>query len=120
MRTIALGWYNLSETRELLEPEGVVSELMGLVFRIKRFFDANALVVGATTALLVALVLLLSWRLREREMATLFKIGCARGVMAGLQAVEILMLLAISVGLALAGALAAVQAAPWFFTALAT
>jgi hypothetical protein len=30
------------------------------------------------------------------------------------------MLLAISVGLALAGAFAAVQAAPWFFTALAT
>jgi putative ABC transport system permease protein len=119
MRTIALGWYNLSETRELLEPEGVVSELMGLVFRIKRFFDANAIVVGATTALLVALVLLLSWRLREREMATLFKIGCARGIMAGLQAVEILMLLAISVGLALAGALAAIYAAPWFFTALA-
>jgi putative ABC transport system permease protein len=120
MRTIALGWYNLSETRELLEPEGVVSELMGLVFRIKRFFDANAIVVGATTALLVALVLLLSYRLREREMATLFKIGCARGVMAGLQAVEILMLLAISVGLALAGAFAAIHAAPWFFTALAT
>jgi putative ABC transport system permease protein len=120
MRTIALGWYNLSETRELLEPQVVVSELMGLVFRIKRFFDANAIVVGATTALLVALVLLLSWRLREREMATLFKIGCARGVMAGLQVVEILMLLAVSVGLALAGALAAVQAAPWFFTALAT
>jgi putative ABC transport system permease protein len=120
MRTIALGWYNLSETRELLEPESVVSELMGLVFRIKRFFDANALVVGATTALLVALVLLLSWRLREREMATLFKIGCARGVMVGLQAVEILMLLAISVGLALAGAVAAVQAAPWFFTVLAS
>jgi putative ABC transport system permease protein len=120
MRTIALGWYNLSETRELLEPQVVVSELMGLVFRIKRFFDANAIVVGATTALLVALVLLLSWRLREREMATLFKIGCARGVMAGLQAVEILMLLAISVGLALAGAVAAVQAAPWFFTVLAS
>jgi putative ABC transport system permease protein len=120
MRTIALGWYNLSETRELLEPQVVVSELMGLVFRIKRFFDANAIVVGATTALLVALVLLLSWRLREREMATLFKIGCARGIMAGLQAIEILMLLAISVGLALAGAVAAVQAAPWFFTVLAS
>jgi putative ABC transport system permease protein len=120
MRTIALGWYNLSETRELLEPSSVVSELMGLVFRIKRFFDANAIVVGATTALLVALVLLLSYRLREREMATLFKIGCARGVMAGLQAVEILMLLAISVALALAGAFAAIYASPWFFTALAT
>jgi putative ABC transport system permease protein len=120
MRTIALGWYNLSETRELLEPTSVVSELMGLVFRIKRFFDANALIVGTTTALLVALVLLLSYRLREREMATLFKIGCARGVMAGLQAAEISMLLVISIGLALAGAFAAIYAASWFFTALAS
>lgn len=120
MRTIALGWYNLSETRQLLQPTEVVAELMGLVFQIKRFFDANAIVVALTTALLVALVLLLSYRLREREMATLFKIGCARGVMIGLQACEILILLLAGMGLALLGAWASVYAAPWVFAALST
>lgn len=116
MRTIALGWYRLQETRQLLEPTEVVRELMGLVFEIKRFFDANAIVVGVTTALLVALVLLLSYRLREREMATLVKIGCARATIAWLQASEILMLLGVSVALALLGAWASVHLAPWFLS----
>lgn len=118
MRTIALGWYRLHDTRQLLEPAEVVRELMGLVFEIKRFFDANAIVVGATTALLVALVLLLSYRLRRREMATLVKIGCARSTIVMLQASELVLLLAISTGLALLGAWASVHLAPWFFTSL--
>lgn len=117
-RTIALGWYNLHETRQLLEPAAVVEELMGLVFEIKRFFDANFVVVGATTALLVALVLLLSYRLRREEMATLAKIGCPRGTAVWLQASELLVLLGVSAVLAGLGSALALRAAPWFFEAL--
>jgi putative ABC transport system permease protein len=119
-RTMALGWYNLSETRQLLVPAEVVRELMGLVFQVKRFFDANAIVVGATTGLLVALVLLLSYRLRRPEMATLAKIGAGRGAMVALQAAEIAMLLAASVAIALLGTWLSVHAAPLVFTTLPT
>lgn len=117
-RTIALGWYNLHETRQLLEPAAVVEELMGLVFEIKRFFDANFVIVTATTGLLVTLVLLLSYRLRREEMATLAKIGCPRGTAIWLQASELLVLLGASALLAGLGSALALHAAPWFLAAL--
>ena len=62
---------------------------MGIVFRIKRFFDANFALVTMTTALFIALVVMLSLRLRKREMETLRRIGCARGTAFWLQAWEI-------------------------------
>jgi hypothetical protein len=46
-----------------------------LVFRIKRFFDANAALVGVATGLFLLLVVLLSVRLRRPEMETLFRLG---------------------------------------------
>ena len=118
MRTIAGGWYNVRETRELLVPEEVIGELLGLVFQVRRFFDANFVVVGLTTGLLVGLVLLLSHRLRRAEFLTLHKIGCARATVFWLEAVELAMLLGASVALALAGSLLFVHAAPWLFRAL--
>ena len=64
---------------QLLVPKQVVAETLDLVFRVKRFFDAQALLVGVATTLLLALVVLLSLRLRRGEMETMFKIGCAQG-----------------------------------------
>jgi putative ABC transport system permease protein len=81
-------------TVQLLVPQQVVAETLDLVFRVKRFFDAQALLVGAAMGLLLALVVLLSLRLRRGEMETMFKIGCARRMMFWLQATEILIVLA--------------------------
>jgi zinc transport system substrate-binding protein len=90
-------------TVQLLVPQDVVKETLDLVFRVKRFFDAQSLLVGAAMALLLALVVLLSIRLRRGEMETMFKIGCARWTMFCLLATEILLVLtagaAIAVGL---------------------
>ncbi len=88
---------------QLLVPKAVLAETLDLVFRVKRFFDAQALLVGVAMALLLSLVVLLSLRLRRGEMETMFKIGCARMTIVWLLATEIVIVvvigLAIAVGL---------------------
>ena len=104
--TLLRGRYQGPEaTVQILVPSSVVEELLGLVFRIKRYFDANAALVGVATALFVLLVVLLSLRLRRPEMETLFRLGCARGLIARLVAAELAAVGAVSLVLALAGAL---------------
>ena len=80
-------------TVQLLAPKDVVRETLDLVFRVKQFFDAQSLLVGVATGLLLALVVLLSLRLRRGEMETMFKIGCGRRMVFWLQATEILIVL---------------------------
>ena len=58
-------------TVQILAARGVVEELLGLVFRIKRFFDASAALVGVAMGLFLLLVVVLSLRLRRPEMETL-------------------------------------------------
>ena len=103
--TLLRGRYQGPEaTVQILVARSVVEELLGLVFRIKRFFDANAALVGVATGLFLLLVVLLSLRLRRPEMETLFRLGCARGLIAKLVGAELLVIGAVSLGLALAGA----------------
>jgi len=88
---LLLGRYQREDAAaQMSEPLTVVEELMGLVFRVKRFFTANAVLVAISTALLLMLVILLSIRLRKGEMETMFKIGCGRGTMASLIVAELL------------------------------
>jgi putative ABC transport system permease protein len=93
--------YHVRAGEQLLVPSAVISELMRIVFRIKRFFDANFALVSLSTVLFLALVILLSLRLRQREMATMFRIGCARLTVLRLQAAETLIILLVSASLAL-------------------
>jgi ABC-type Zn uptake system ZnuABC Zn-binding protein ZnuA len=99
--TILRGRYeDPNTTVQLLAPKQVIAETLDLVFRVKRFFDAQALLVGAAMALLLALVVLLSLRLRRGEMETMFKIGCARWMAFGMQAAEIAVVLVAGVAIA--------------------
>lgn len=78
--TLLAGKYlSPGETMQILRPTTVVDELLGLIFRVKRFFDMQSGFLAVATAILLGLVMTLSARLRAREMETLFKIGCARG-----------------------------------------
>lgn len=97
---------------QMLVPVSVVEDLLGMVFRVKRFFDANMAVVSVSTALFLALVVLLSLRLRRREMEVLFMMGCSRGLMVRLQTAELACLGAASALLSLGAALAAVRLLP--------
>ena len=102
-RTLLLGRYNSDAAEaQILQSSDVVEEMLGLVFKVKRFFDLNYALVAASTGLFLTLTVLLSLRLRRREMQTLFQLGCSRGTVFWLQASELLIIFAISLALALA------------------
>ena len=84
---------------QLIRPPSVIQQLMGLVFQVKRFFDVNAVLVALATLLLLGLVILLSVRLREREMQTMFRMGCSRGTMAWVQITELAFVFAAAISL---------------------
>ncbi len=75
---------------QLVRPAEVIQDLMSMVFRVKQFFDVNALLVALSTVLLLILVVLLSTRLRAEEMATMFKLGCSRSTIFLLQVGELI------------------------------
>ena len=88
--TILQGQYTSADSDfQFVRPAIVVRELISVMFRIKRFFDANATLIGVSTLLLLLLVMLLSAKLRSAEMETLFKIGCGRGTVLWLQIGEL-------------------------------
>ncbi len=62
---------------QLVRPDVVIRDLMGVVFQIQKFFAALMVLVGFTTLLLLGLVISLSLRLRQREMHTFFVMGCS-------------------------------------------
>jgi putative ABC transport system permease protein len=103
-RTILRARLEADRGTQPLDPEDTLDELMGIVFRIKRFFDLNLGLVSAATVLFLALVVLLTLRIRQREIDTLLKIGCSRMTVIRIQAFELAMVLAM--GLILAAALA--------------
>ena len=98
--TILKGRYRLSETAQVLEPVQVVDELLGTVFQVKAFFDANVALVSVATAMSLGLVVLLTLRVRRREFETLARIGCARSTVVRIVATEWLLMLAAGVALA--------------------
>ncbi len=88
--TILIGRYrDANSDQQLVVPADVINDLMGLVFRVKRFFDVNAILIAVSTILLLVLIMLLSMKLREREMQTMFKMGASRNTMALLQIGEL-------------------------------
>ena len=99
--TILKGHYGTSETRQLVVPLEVVGDLLAIVFKVKRFFDASFGLVMIMTVLFLILVMTLTWKLRQRERETLTRIGCARLTLVGLQVSELCLLLVGALALAL-------------------
>jgi putative ABC transport system permease protein len=110
--TLLRGKYSIDEKLQMLVPEEVVGELLGVVFRVKRFFDASFSLVLLAAALFLTLIVLLSLRLRRNERETLFRIGCSRGTIAFMQAAEIGVIALGALLLAGAGTAALVAFAP--------
>ncbi len=91
--TILRGRYISSdETNQIVKPEDVIDGLLQNIFRIKNVLDAVIVVVGMTTVLAIILVFALSLRLRQREIQTIFKLGCSRMTIARLLASEIIII----------------------------
>jgi putative ABC transport system permease protein len=85
-----------NQNQQIEVPGKVVGELLDTIFRIKSILDAVILVVGIATLLALALVFALSLRLRQREVQTIFKLGCSRATIARLMTAEIAIILLMS------------------------
>ena len=91
--TILRGRYlSKEETQQIVQPEEVIDGLLQNIFRIKNVLDAVISVVALATVLAMVLVFALSLRLRQREIQTIFKLGCSRMTITRLVAAEILLI----------------------------
>ena len=77
------------ETRQIVKPADVIDGLLQNIFRIKNVLDAVISVVALSTILAIILVFALSLRLRQREIQTIFKLGCRRATIARILTAEI-------------------------------
>ena len=101
--TILRGRYlSKEESQQIAKPEEVIDGLLQNIFRIKNVLDAVISVVALATILAVFLVFALSLRLRQKEIQTIFKLGCSRMTIVRLVAAEILLIVFVS-GLACGG-----------------
>lgn len=92
--TLLQGRYlSADETQQVIRPAEVIDGLLQNIFRIKNVLDAVVAVVALATVLAVILVFALSLRLRQREVETIFKIGCSRMTTARLLSAEIAIIL---------------------------
>jgi putative ABC transport system permease protein len=99
--TILLGRYQAHpENMQLIQPRHVVQELILSILRIKSTLDAIVATVSVSTLMTVALVFLLSIRLREKEIKTIFRLGCSRMAISGFIIAEINIIIVSSVALA--------------------
>ncbi len=95
--TILRGRYlGEEESNQIIRPSEVVDTLLENIFRIKNVLDAVIVVVGFGTFIAIILVFALSLRLRQREIETVFRIGCRRMTIARLMAAEIFIILVVS------------------------
>ena len=85
-----------AETQQILRPEEVIAGLLQNIFRIKNVLDAVVSVVALATIMAIVLVFALSLRLRQREIETIFKMGCSRLTIAKLLTAEILIIVIFS------------------------
>ena len=77
------------ETHQIVRPQEIIDGLLQNIFRIKNVLDAVISVVALATILAIVLVFALSLRLRQREIQTIFKLGCRRATVVRLISAEI-------------------------------
>ncbi|MBL1216518.1 MAG: ABC transporter permease [Planctomycetes bacterium] len=110
--TILKGKVNQKRLYQMVIPSEVISDLMAFVFRIQALFDSLSVILGLSTMMLIVLVMLLSARIRSREFMTLNRIGCSRFTVLKLYAMELGLILFLSVILAVGAATGTAKALP--------
>ena len=110
--TLLKARYKVARDARMVVPAEVVDELLALVVKVQRLFDANFALVLVSTLLFLVLVVLLSLRIRKPEREILSRIGCSRMTVFWMQAAELGMIVAASAVLAGALAVVAVLVAP--------
>ncbi len=90
------------ERLQIVRPDLVVDTLIDTVFVVQRFVVAALAIVALATLATAALVVMLSLRLRRREIETMVRIGGARSTIGSILALEICSVVAAAVTLAAA------------------
>lgn len=90
------GRYLDHDSHQVVRPVDVVDGLLENIFRIKTVIDGVIVIVGLATLLTMVLVFILSLRIRQGEMDTIFRMGCSRMTMARLLLAEIMIIVAAS------------------------
>lgn len=103
--TILMGRYlSKEESLQIIKPRDVIAGLMETIFRFKNILDAVIMMVGLATLLAIILVFALSFRLRQAEIQTIFRLGCQKMTMGFIFGAEIVIIIILS-GLFCAGLL---------------
>jgi putative ABC transport system permease protein len=88
--TLLRGRYLESEdSQQIIQPSDVIDGLLQNIFRIRNVLDAVIGLVGFATFLAIILVFTLSLRLRQREIQTIFKLGCRKATIGWMMMAEI-------------------------------
>ena len=78
---------------QLVEPASVIQGLVDRIFRIKSLLDTVTAIIAVAALAAIGLAVFLSYRLREREIATAVKLGARRGMVLRLLSAETVTLL---------------------------
>jgi len=90
--TITRARANVSPNLQMVSASEVIVELMSYVFRVRTLLDGLFALMATCTGLLVALIALLTARIREKEFQTLHRLGCGRSLAAQMLGAELLMI----------------------------
>lgn len=95
--TILQGRYlNADNPYQIVRPTEVIDALLANIFKVRTVLDGIIVLVGFTTLLALVLVFSLSFRLREKEIETIFKLGASRATVACLLGAEISIIIVLS------------------------
>jgi len=96
-QALLMGRYlSKGENSQILIPKKVIKKLLDNIFKFKRFFEGMFLFVGVALILLFSLVIILSLRLRNREIQTMFKLGSSKLKIVEVVSFELIMLIIFS------------------------
>ena len=84
------------DAQQIILPGEVIDGLLQNIFRIRNVLDAVIALVGLATVLAIILVFTLSLRLRQREIQTIFKLGCRKAMIGRMLLAEIVIILLVS------------------------
>jgi len=90
------------QTTQIVQPLETLRGLLQNIFRVGVLFDAVLALVGGAALLALGLVFALSLRLRQKEIQTIFLLGCSRLTVARLVGAEIVLIVAASASVCLA------------------
>jgi putative ABC transport system permease protein len=99
--TLLRGRFEAGELpHQAVVPSEIVANLLERIFRIKEIFNTVFVLVGIATLLILALIMVLNLRLRKDELYTMFTIGSGRMKVVEILTLELAIILASSLILA--------------------